>query len=86
MAKKELQFKNEIGLKEGFDLSKIKSHYENRRYLRQSKMVLRYGQMCPLVANSLENQFNKKNNFPHVLTFARYSLMETAIISINLSD
>lgn len=67
----------------GFDLSKIKSHYENRRYLRQSKMVLRYGEMCPLSARSMEN---KKQWLPDVLAFGRYSLMETAIVAINLSD
>lgn len=46
-------------------------------------MVLRYGEMCPLVARNAENA---NDWFPDVLTFARYSLMETAIIAINLSE
>jgi hypothetical protein len=43
MKKKELKFKQEVGPDFGFDLNKIRSHYEHRRLLRQSKMVLRYG-------------------------------------------
>jgi hypothetical protein len=54
MSHKEERFKADMGHLTGFDLSKIKSHYENRRYLRQSKMVLRYGEMYPLTARSLE--------------------------------
>jgi len=46
-------------------------------------MVLRYGEMCPLVARNPETA---NDWIPDVLTFARYSLMETAIISINLSE
>ncbi len=44
-------------------------------------MVLRYGLMCPLIAMHKANE-----SLPDVLAFARYSLMETAIIAINLSD
>ena len=49
-------------------------------------MVLRYGEMCPLIACSLDGPAHQKNWLPDVLTFARYSLMETAIVTINLSD
>ena len=38
----------------GFDLKKIKSHYESRRALRAEKMVLRYGELCPLLARDQE--------------------------------
>lgn len=50
MWKKEHNFRKDVGPDLGFDLSKIKSHYINRRFIRQQKMVLRYGQMCPLIA------------------------------------
>ena len=43
-------------------------------------MVLRYGELVPLVARHA----NGWHNF--VLSFARYSLLETAIISINLNN
>ena len=43
-------FNKDIGPEEGFDLSKIKTHYEHRRMLRREKMVLRYGELAPLVA------------------------------------
>lgn len=78
---KQLKFREQIGPDFGFDLSKIHTHYEHRRALRQQKMVLRYGLMCPLAAMHRTNE-----SFPDVLVFARYSLMETAIIAINLSD
>lgn len=43
-------------------------------------MVLRYGELIPLVART------DKGWHPHVLAFARLSYMETAIIAINLTD
>ena len=46
---KDKQFRESVGPDQGFDLHKIQSHYESRRYLRQIKMTLRYGQMCPIV-------------------------------------
>ena len=50
-------------------------------------MVLRYGELCPLVARDQE-VFNENENsyLDDVLAFSRYSLMETAVISINVSD
>lgn len=43
-------------------------------------MVLRYGELIPLIA--------RHNNgwHSHVLAFGRYSLIETAIIATNLND
>jgi hypothetical protein len=43
-------------------------------------MVLRYGELVPLVAKTDQGWH------PRVLAFARLSFMETAIIAINLSD
>ena len=71
----------------GFDLQKIRSHYEHRRQLRSSRLVLRYGELFPLTAKNEHCESQGPNSFlSNVLAFARYSLMETAIITINLSD
>ncbi len=42
-------------------------------------MVLRYGQLVPLVARHATGWYS------HVLAYARHSLMETAIIATNLT-
>jgi len=42
---KEMQFKQALDPVQGFDLSKINSHYMHRRRLRREKMVLRYGEL-----------------------------------------
>lgn len=65
----------------GFDLSKINSHYMHRRRLRREKMVLRYGELISLTARDTQNEV-----LPGVLCYARYSLMETAIIATNMCD
>ena len=44
-------------------------------------MVLRYGAVVPLVARKKENVWHER-----VAVFARYSLLETAIIATNFSD
>lgn len=44
-------------------------------------MVFRYGELAPLRSMNDEEGF-----VPDVLSFARYTLMETAIVSTNLSD
>jgi len=69
-----------MGPQHGYDLSKISSHYEHRRRLRREKMVLRYGELIPLVARHANGWHN------HVLAFGRYSLLETAVIATNLND
>lgn len=43
-------------------------------------MVLRYGELVPLVARHQDGWHN------HVLAYGRYSLIETAIIATNLND
>lgn len=80
LKQKEEKFKLDIGPSQGFDLKKISTHYEHRRRLRREKMVLRYGELVPLVARNDEGWES------HVLTFARYSLFETAVIATNLND
>ena len=50
-------------------------------------MVLRYGKLVPLVARSCSsNQLGQGEFVPSVLSFARYSRMETVIVATNLSD
>jgi hypothetical protein len=66
---------------EGFDLSQVNSHYLHRRALRREKMVLRYGQLIMLTARNEKREF-----VSDILVYARYSLMETAIVATNLSD
>lgn len=85
--RKEEDFVKTVGQQQGFDLKKIRSHYESRRQLRSSRFVLRYGELLPLLVKNESCESQGPNSFLHnVLGFARYSLMETAIISINLSD
>ena len=50
MKLREEQFKAEVGPRQGYDLTKISTHYEHRRRLRREKMVLCYGEYIPLVA------------------------------------
>ena len=81
---KEEQFKNALQPNLGYDLSQIKSHYKHRRYLRQQMMVLRYGEIFFLAARENVNGINQWHE--DVLCYARYSMMETVLISTNLSD
>ena len=81
----EQEFKSEIGAQQGFDLSKISSHYNHRRMLRREKMVFRYGELAAL--RCMNDELASEENFvPNVLSFARYTLMETAIVATNMSD
>lgn len=66
---------------QGFDLSKINTHYIHRRRLRKEKMVLRYGEVVYLCARDFDGQM-----ILDVLCYARYALMETAIIATNMTD
>ena len=85
--RKEEDFLRSIGKEQGFDLKKIRSHYEHRRHLRSSKLVLRYGELLPLAAKNEQSETQGPHSFlSNVLAFARFSLMETAIVTINLSD
>lgn len=79
--KKEEKLKVEFVPEKGFDLSKINSHYQHRRKLRKSKMVLRYGDLVHLTGRDINN-----NYIPDVLCYARYSLMESLLICTNLND
>jgi hypothetical protein len=53
--------------------------------LRREKMVFRYGELAPL--RCMNNEVETDQGFVStVLSFARYTLMETAIVATNLSD
>lgn len=53
----------------------------HRRKVRREKMVLRYGELIFLTARDTQNQY-----LQDVLTYARYSLMETCIVATNMSE
>lgn len=78
---KEQQFVQSLQAEQGFDLSQVNTHYQHRRALRREKMVLRYGQLIMLTARDQD-----RKSISDILVYARYSLMETAIIATNLSD
>eukprot|EP00826_Nyctotherus_ovalis_P018630 TRINITY_DN1559_c0_g2_i1.p1 TRINITY_DN1559_c0_g2~~TRINITY_DN1559_c0_g2_i1.p1 ORF type:complete len:671 (+),score=215.16 TRINITY_DN1559_c0_g2_i1:215-2227(+) len=78
--KKEEEIAQQLGPQFGFDLKKIYLHYEHRRKLRNTKPVLRYGELVVLEAKHSEG------THPHVFAFARFSTSETAVIAINFTD
>ena len=71
----------ELGPEFGFDLNKIKFHYDHRRKMRYLHESLRRGKLIYL--NALNNE-----NKPHsgVFAFARQTQDETGIFAINFSD
>ena len=72
----------EIGPEYGFDLNKIRLHYEHRRKLRHDKSVLKEGKLIPLLAEHADGFHT------HVLSFARIRRREgteIAIIAINFN-
>ena len=81
ITQQESNFKEKLDPSLGYDLSQINSHYQHRRLLRSSKMVLRYGEVFYLSARENENVWHED-----VLAFARYSHMETIMVATNLSD
>ena len=52
---KEQKFKAGLAPEDGFDLSKVNTHYMHRRRLRKEKMALRYGEMVMLAARDERN-------------------------------
>jgi len=85
-ARLEIKFKEGIGAQQGYDLSKISTHYNHRRMLRREKMVFRYGEFAALRCINDEEAGKEQNFVSNVLSFARYTLMETAIVATNMSD
>lgn len=71
----------EVGPEFGFDLNKIKFHYDHRRKMRNIHESLRHGAMIYLNAFDI-------NNDPHynVFAFARFCPEETGIIAINFAN
>lgn len=68
-------------VKKGFDLTKIKFHYDHRMKMRKKHESLRRGKLVYL--NAYDN--NSKPH-PNIFAFARYSPEETGIIAINFKN
>lgn len=77
---KEEKFQKELGPEYGFDIRKIKLHYQHRRALRNEKEVLRLGEVVQLVMKH-DHGWHKQ-----VLAFARCLSNEIAVILINLNE
>ena len=76
-------FVHKISPEYGFDLRKIKSHYEHRRKLRHEKPVLRDGRHIPLLAE------HERGVHDQVIAFARipkHAIKQFAIVAINFND
>ena len=54
--------------------------------LRREKMVFRYGELAPLRCINEDSAPEDGGFMSDMLSFARYTLMETAIVVTNLSD
>ena len=78
---KQQQLVNELGPKTGFDLTKIKFHYDHRRKMRYTHECLRRGKLIYL--NALDNNGNQHFG---VFAFARQTPEETGIFAINFSE
>ena len=76
----EREVKREIDKYYGFDINYIKEHYKFRSFLRNQYKVLSHGKMIALTCE------NKAGIIPTVLTFARYTQNEIAIIAANFND
>lgn len=77
------QIVRETGPEYGFDLKKIRLHYEHRRKLRHEKAVLREGKLIPLLAEHADGFHTG------VLSFARIRRREgaeMAIVAINFNS
>ena len=77
---KQQQVVRELGPESGFDLNKIKLHYNHRRKLRYSHECLRRGKLIYLKA-----LYPGGNEHPGVFAFARQSDEETGIFAINFT-
>ena len=77
---KQQQVVRELGPESGFDLNKIKLHYNHRRKLRYSHECLRRGKIIYLKA-----LLPGGNEHPGVFAFARQSDEETGIFAINFT-
>lgn len=68
----------ELGPEFGFDLNKIKFHYNHRRKMRISHESLRNGKLVYLNAFDINNNIHS-----NIFAFSRISEKETGIIIIN---
>ena len=71
----------EVGPEFGFDLTKIKFHYDHRRKLRSNHEAFRRGKLIFLNASDANYEPHA-----HVLSFARHCSDETGIIAINFHN
>lgn len=71
----------EVGPEFGFDLNKIRYHYDHRRKMRSMHESLRYGKLVYLNVYDANNDSHQ-----HVLSFARHLPEETSIIAINFNS
>jgi hypothetical protein len=78
---KQQQLVNELGPKTGFDLTKIKFHYDHRRKMRYTHECLRRGKLIYL--NALDHEGKQHNG---VFAFARQTPDETGIFAINFTE
>jgi glycogen synthase len=76
---KEETFQKDLGPEFGFDIKKIKFHYQHRRSLRNEKQLLRTGELVELVMK------HDHGTHGRVLAFARCLANEIAVILINLN-
>ena len=80
LEEKEENFQKELGPEYGFDIKKIKLHYQHRRHLRNEREVLRTGELVQLVMKH-DHGWHRQ-----VLAFARCLTSEIAAIFINLNE
>ena len=81
MEQKQLNLMQQLGPNEGFDLSKIKYHYDQKRKLRFTHESIRRGKLIYLQALD-----NSGKPHPGIFAFARQTEEETGIFVINFRE
>jgi len=73
-------FNRELNIDLDSGMKKISGHYQHRRRLRKEMDILKSGKMIPLTTNHTEGAYAR------VLTYARVTKTEAAIIATNFND
>jgi len=81
MERKQSDIVKQLGPEQGFDLNKIKFHYNNRRKMRNNHESLRRGKLIYLKAIGSNGK-----EHPGVFAFARQGEDETGIFAINFTN
>ncbi|MBR6133851.1 MAG: glycogen/starch synthase, partial [Bacilli bacterium] len=81
MERKQSDIVKQLGPEQGFDLNKIKFHYNNRRKMRNNHESLRRGKLVYLKAIASNGK-----EHPGVFAFARQGEDETGIFAINFTN